>query len=88
MRVVTHPGPGIFEVNYMWLPSWIGMNPVIMDEMGKKLKPLLEGRTVDDDLLDEAHDLVVNWLVEKFPSVVGLREHLEHLKQVTIDEQE
>jgi len=85
MRVVTHPSPGVFEVNYMWLPTWIGMNPVIMDKMGKKLAPELEGKEVDEDLLERAHNLVIDWLVEEFPGVKGLREHLDHLGTVDVE---
>ena len=82
MRVVVATDPGVVELNYTWLPTWIGMNHAIKKQIEEQLSPLFVGRTLDDSTLDEMHQKVVAFLVEKHPSLVGLEGLLNALSEV------
>jgi len=72
----------------MWLPAWIGLNPVVMKELGDALKQKVEGKELSEDVLDEVHGMVVEWLAGRFAAVKGLKEHLDHLSEVDIESDE
>lgn len=80
MRAVVHVSPGILELNYMWLPTAIGMNSLLKRELEEALGPKLQGLPLDDAGLDKAHDIVVDFLVQKFPEVNGLERFLDGMK--------
>ena len=88
MRAVVQTATGVIELNFMWLPTWLGMNAGIKKELEEKLKPLIEGWEITNVNLDRMHNLVVDTLVEMNPAVDGLREYLDGLKYVKIDGQE
>lgn len=83
MRAVVAIGPGELELNYMMLPTFIGMNATLKKEIELALKPKIEGQPWTDGSLDQAHDLVVDFLVKRFAAIPGLRDYLEALKYVT-----
>lgn len=84
MRAVTTPEPGVVELNYMWLPSFIGMNGVLKRKLEKALKSEIEGRPLSEELLDEAHELVIAFLEKEFPAIHGLREYIDGLKFIEV----
>lgn len=84
MRVVIATKEGQIELAYTWLPTFIGMNTPLKMEMEKALQPKVLGRPLTEQILDEVHDLVVDWLCEKFPQLQGLRDYLDSLKFVTV----
>lgn len=84
MRAVTAPEPGVVELNYMWLPSFIGMNGVLKRKLEKALKEEIEGRPLSEELLDEAHNLVISFLEKEFPGISGLKDYLDGLKFIEI----
>jgi len=79
MRLVVCTQPGVVEFNYMWSPAFIGMNSAMRQELEKKVAPLLEGKPMTDEVLDAAHDKIVELLCEKF-QVPGLRDYLDAIK--------
>lgn len=83
MRAVTKVDTGVVEVNYMWLPTWIGMNSLLLEEIGKEVKGKLVGKTMEDGL-ELGHQAVLNYLVNRFPEMTGLREYLDGLKLVMV----
>ena len=85
MRAVVHVAAGIVELNFMWLPTWIGMNAGAKKEVENKLKDLIEGMAITPDNLDRMHEMVIDELVALNPAVNGLREYLDGLKYVNID---
>lgn len=87
MRVIVTTGKGVVELAYTWLPTFIGMNTPLKKEMEKELSKKVLGRPLDERVLDEVHDLVIDWLCEKFPHIEGLRDYLDGLKYVTIGDQ-
>lgn len=79
MRFVVVTQPGVVEFNYMWAPTFIGMNSVMRKEIEKKVAPLLEGKPATDEVLDAAHDKIVELLCEKF-QIPGLKDYLDAIK--------
>lgn len=80
MRAVVNIGDGVVELNYMWLPTWIGMNSELKARMEAELRPKLEGQDLTDRTLDEANNMVLDFLEREFPALVGLRDYLDGLK--------
>ncbi len=82
MRSVTLSAPGVLELNYMWLPTFLGMNAVLKREMEGELQGRLVGIRLDEKGLDRAHEIVVEYLVKKFPEIRGLDRFLDAMKHL------
>jgi len=80
VRAVTLTGPGVLELNYMWLPTFLGMNAVLKQEMEKDLQEKLVGIPLDEKGLDRAHMIVVEYVEKKFPDIRGLGRYLDAMK--------
>jgi len=78
MRFVLKSGNAL-ELNFMWLPTWIGESHAIKLDIEKQLGPKLVGKEFTDDVLDEANQMVIDMLCEKF-KVPGLRHYLDGIK--------
>jgi hypothetical protein len=81
MRAVVVTEPGKLELNYMWLPTFIGMSNRMKMELEQKLAPELVGKELTEGMLDLAHERVVDFILEKFP-LPGLRDYLDAIKFV------
>jgi len=81
MRAIVITGPGQAELNWSWLPTWIGINGALKKEIEKDLSNQIVGKPLDDRSLDEASELVIDFLCKKFP-LEGLRDYLDGLKFV------
>lgn len=82
MRAVVAVESGVIEVNWTWLPTFIGMNTRVKEELEKAIAEQIEGRALDDTTLDLAHDLVIQFLEQKYSGIKGLSEYLDGLKFV------
>lgn len=82
MKIVVRTGPGAVGLNYMWLPTFVGMNTALVREIEEHVAPHLVGKELTDEVLDAAGEAAVDYLVKKFPSVSGIFEYLEGLKYV------
>lgn len=85
MRLVVSPEDGVVELNYTWLPVWIGINTSLKNDLEKAIGDQLVGKPLTEESLDEAHDMVVDFFVQRFPQMKGLRDYLDALKFVTIE---
>ena len=83
MRAVVRTEPGRVELNYMWLPTFIGMNKNLKDRLEARLAPKLEGLPLTEETLQTAHNEVVAFIVAECPGVEGLDDYLDGLKYVT-----
>lgn len=83
MRTIIATDPGVVELNWMWLPTFIGMNANLKQVLEDRLRAVLEGRELTDLVLDEGHQVVVEVLKGYFPEVDGLPEYLDGLKFIT-----
>lgn len=82
MRTVIKTGPGEVQFNWMWMPTWIGMNTVLKKDIEEVIGKKLVGLPLDDATLDMAHEMVIDYLDQRF-SEFQLREYLDSLKFVS-----
>lgn len=75
------PEPGVLELNYMWLPTFLGMNTRFKQSVEQELAPKVAGRPLDEGLLEELDGLLIDLVTAKFP-FPGLRDYLDALKFV------
>jgi len=85
MRFIERTGPGQLGLNYMWLPTWIGMNTQLLKELETAISSHIVGKPLDEDTLDAAHYLILDELERRFPNNAGLREYLDGIKFVMED---
>lgn len=81
MRLVVATDEGTVCMNYTWLPVWMGMNNVLLAEVGDTLRKEFKGSQISDDLLDRMHDRAAELLEEKF-KMKNLGELFKALKKV------
>ena len=82
MRLVDRSGPGAVGLNWMWLPTWIGMNALLVREIENAVADSVVGKDLTEETLQYAHEQVMNFLLSKFPEIEGLFEYLDGLKYV------
>ena len=82
MRTIVITSPGVLELNYMWLPTWIGSNAVLKRKIEEELGEKVVGRPLTEAELDEINDEVIDLLEHLNPTVEGLHEYLDGLKFV------
>lgn len=83
MRVVTATDEGAVELNWMWLPTWLGMNAKFKKELEDKFKEKIEGRPLDEGTLDDIHNEVLDFISNKF-QVKGLYDYLDGVKFIEL----
>ena len=70
------------EVNWMWLPTFIGQNSVLLKQLGQvineKYPPPYEAT---DEKLDEIHIFAINWLQDAL-DIRGLDDYLMAIEHV------
>ncbi len=79
MRAVVLTDPGVLELNWAWLPTWIGMNGRLKQEIEKELEPKIVGLPLTEQSLDHINDMVLDLLEKRCP-LKGLRDYLDGLK--------
>ncbi len=84
MRAIVHTGDGVVELNYLWLPTIIGMSASLKQAMEKALREELKGIPLDDAGLDRAHAIVVQYIIEKFPNVRGLDKYIAGMRHLEL----
>lgn len=82
MRFIVRTGPGVVELNYMWLPTFCGLNAQLKKRIEEELAPALQGKEMTDEVLDAASDRVVDILCEMHEALPGLRDYLDAIKFV------
>ena len=68
-------------LNFMFLPTFIGQNPIIQKELKVEMTKLFAGRLATPALLDEVHQWVIRWLQDKF-QITGLEDYLRAIEKV------
>jgi hypothetical protein len=84
MRTVVKTQQNVLELNYMWLPTWVGINTVLKQELEDALKDKIVGRPMTEEVLDEIDGMIFDFLEARAPHVEGLRDYLDGLKFVNI----
>jgi hypothetical protein len=83
MRFVVRTGPGVVELNWMWLPTFLGHDAHLKKRLDDALQPLLVGKSLDDETLDVAHEKVIDIICETHKAIPSLRDYLDAVKFVT-----
>lgn len=84
MRAVVVTDPGVLELNYMWLPTWVGSNAMLKKHLEEQLQEKVVGLPLTEETLDEVNDMVIGAIEEKYPEIKGLRDYLDGLKFVQL----
>jgi len=79
MLLVYPVEDGVVELAYMWLPTWIGMNPVLKKEVEMHMTAIFTGKGAT---LEEMHVAVIDYLCTRFTEIHGLRSYLEAVEKV------
>lgn len=82
MRCI-HTDGNTVELNFMWLPTWIGQNAQLKQEIERDLRNMIVGQELTEETLDSIHHLVIKYLCDKFPLIIGLKQYLEGLRYVS-----
>lgn len=82
MRAVTSPEPGVVEINWQWLPTFLGMNRELIQQIEQGVKDSIQGQDLTEENLDRFHDMIIDAIVALFPRIEGLRDFLDGLKYV------
>lgn len=73
------------ELNWLWLPTVIGMNTKLKEQLEKKLSSRIVGMVLTDASLEQVNHIVIDALCEEFPYVTGLKEYLQALEHLQLD---
>jgi len=85
VRLIVVSG-NVVELNYMWLPTWLGQNAAFKQRMEADVKGRVEGLELTESNLDRIDRLVLNYIVDQFPHVRGLFDYLDGLKFIELTE--
>ncbi len=82
MLTVQLAADGALELNWMWLPTFIGQNYMVMRELEKVWKEKFAGKLqATEEGLREVHEFTLKWLCEKF-KIEGLGAYLRAIENV------
>lgn len=84
MRLVHLTSPGRLELNFMWLPTWLGINKEAKESIEGALRSKVAGTPATEEHLDEINEEVLELLATRYSSIEGLRDYLDGLKFVRI----
>jgi hypothetical protein len=77
--------PGVVEVNFMWLPTFIGQNPVVMKEMHTALSKEFVKEQLTEEMMWAMHHKIISWLEARFP-FEGIGKYLHAIEEVKNDQ--
>jgi hypothetical protein len=83
MRLVAVSGL-VVELNYMWLPTWIGQNAQFKQKLETDLRSQIEGLELTESNLDKIDRMVLDYIVAQHTHVEGLFDYLDGLKFVRL----
>lgn len=84
MLVVVPTYEGVLELNWTWLPSFMGLDASLRETLRLHLAGKYEGRAMSDETLQEAHADVVAFLKDRYPALLGLDRFFDALQHVEI----
>ena len=68
-------------LNFMFLPTFIGQNPIVQKELKTEMTKLFAGELATEKLMDQIHHWVITWLQAKF-NIPGLDDYLRAIEKV------
>lgn len=82
MRLIQLTSEGRLELNFMWLPTWLGLNGATLKELETAIGVEVKGIEATEQNLDAINVVVLNAIVARFPELTGLHDYLDGLKFV------
>lgn len=80
MRLIQLTSEGRLELNYMWLPTWLGLNGATLKELETVVGVKVKGLEATEQNLDAINVVVLDAIVSRFPELTGLHDYLDGLK--------
>ena len=82
MKLVHLAEDGAAELQWMWLPTFIGQSFYVMEDLRKAWKIAFpDGLPATDEGLQKIHDFTIDWLDKKF-NIPGLSNYLSAIEYV------
>jgi hypothetical protein len=79
MHLTTYiENEGTLELNWMWLPTFIGMSTILKRQIDEYISPLVIGKEVTEELLSQLDQEIIKYVVKMHP-IPGLTGYLEAL---------
>ena len=82
MLSVIRVEAGVVGINYMWLPTWVGLNSVLLKDLENYVKQKALNKALTEDTLRELHGHVTEYLCQRFPKIRGLKTCLDAIEVV------
>ena len=79
MRAVIQTDPGVIELNWMFLPTCVGTNRLLMEKMQTEMSEKFEGIELTEHTMDAMHAWVLDFIAEEM-SIQGMWDYLDGLK--------
>jgi hypothetical protein len=76
--------PGVVELHWMWLPTFIGTNQYLLRELQNEAFKRFGGQPLTDEKLDEIDRWFIDQLCLKHP-VRGIRKFFEAIGSIELD---
>ena len=84
MRLVVATDPNTVEINYTWLPTWLGLNEQLIRKLSDRLRSIAVGRPLDDKTLALLEERLIDLLEEEFPYIERLGDLLRAVHNIDI----
>ena len=83
MRIVNPAkhDPNVVELNFMWLPTFIGQNPIVLKKLQADLEKSFIRKQMTEETLWSMHHKVISWLEKEFP-ISGIGDYLHAIEMV------
>lgn len=81
MLLVNQTSPGHFELNYMWLPTWLGMNAERKRQVEEHICAVFVGKEATPE---DLHREVIDHLCQQFPLIDGLSAYLHAVEGIVL----
>ena len=85
MDLVVPSVDGGLEINFSWLPTWLGLNQPMLKVLDAGLQEAFQGRKFTPELMVEMNQKVIELLTQEFPAIKGLDKLLSALAHVRIE---
>jgi len=82
MKVVVATDEGTVSFNYTWLPTWVGMNDILLAELAEQLLAEFAGEQMTEAVMHAMNERAKTLLVErlKMPTLMHLLDALERVR--------
>lgn len=69
MHLTVEEEPGTLGLNFMWLPTWIGMNHALKKKIEEKISEDFVGKDLNEETLAAMDEAIIQLLASEFPEI-------------------